>query len=119
MRGNRQIGAVILAIMVATSSAKIACAQRVPNVAQFLPWGLDVANNIVLDLQLPGQALFAETAHANGSQSGGWNGKAFAWPLSAQFRVLNSLTRYHPEAYSPVLRQFADQFHADYWTTSG
>jgi hypothetical protein len=119
MHVGRQTCAFVLGAIVAATSAGIACAQRVPNVAQFLPWGTDVANSIVLDLQLPGQALFAETAHADGSQSGGWNGKAFAWPHSAEFRVLNSLTRYNPAAYSPVLRQFADQFHAAYWTAFG
>jgi predicted alpha-1,6-mannanase (GH76 family) len=94
-------------------------AQSVPDVERFLGWGLNVAREIDSTLQLPGQSLYAETAHLDGRQSGGWNGKAFAWPHSAQFRSLNSLARYYPNRYRPALRSFADEFQAAFWSQSG
>ena len=108
-----------LALHVSAVSGELALGQSLPNVQHFLPWGIEVSQEIDSTLKLPGKSLFAETAHLNGSQSGGWNGKAFAWSLSTQFRAFNSLTRYNPGVYAPILTAFADDFHSTYWSSSG
>jgi hypothetical protein len=95
-----------------------------PNVidARMKDWGLEVAQEIDRTLRLSTSNtpnLYAETANLNGTTSGGFNGRAFVWPASTQFRVLNLLARNDPAAYTSVLRQFSDQLRARYWDTSG
>ena len=78
-------------------------------------WGLQVSEEIGETLLVPGTSLYAETAWLDGTQSGGYNGRAFVWPVSTQFRVLNSLVQIEPDTYGGTLRQFSDQVHAAYW----
>ena len=86
---------------------------------QFLSWGTETHREITAAFQIPNDILLAETAHLDGTTSGGVGGKAFAWPLSAQFRVYNSLTQYDTDKYGLSLRAFSDQLHAEYWSTQG
>src|SRR5690606_8278669 len=81
---------------------------------QLVAWGLETQAEIEATLGLANSPLYAETAHLNGSQSRGVGGVAFAWPLSTQFRVLNSLTLIDPVTYTPQLRAFSDRFVADF-----
>ncbi|MCA9261051.1 MAG: AGE family epimerase/isomerase [Planctomycetales bacterium] len=85
----------------------------------FRSWGVETALEIDATLKLPGQALYAETAHSDGTRTGGWNGTGFAWPHSAQFRVLNDLVRIDSRTYVRQLRQFSDQFHNAFWSPDG
>lgn len=82
-------------------------------------WGFNTALEIEEHLRIPGTRLYAESASLNGTRSGGFNGKAFVWPISTQFRVLNTLTDLQPTTYTPILRQFSDQVRANYWDVSG
>jgi glycosyl hydrolase family 76 len=59
--------------------------------------------------------LFAETASLNGALSGGFNGRAFVWPASTQFRVFNTLAQIQPAGFVPTLRTFADELQTAYW----
>lgn len=86
---------------------------------QLINWGLETQAEIEQTLGLANSPLYAETARLNGTQTGGTGGVAFAWPLSTQFRVLNSLTLIDPATYTPQLRAFSDRFHADFWWNSG
>jgi hypothetical protein len=77
--------------------------------------GLEVQQEIERSLRVPNTQLYAETASLQGTQSGGINGRAFVWPASTQFRILNSLVQIDPGKYTSTLRQFSDQLHAAYW----
>src|SRR3954467_4017770 len=79
------------------------------NFAQLRTWGLETYNEVNHSLHVPGTQLFAETASISGAQSGGFNNRAYVWPESTQFRVLNTLTQLQPATYGPPLRQFADE----------
>jgi uncharacterized protein YyaL (SSP411 family) len=83
---------------------------------QLVTWGTEVYQDTVLSLKVPGSSLFAESATAT-SRFGGNGGFAYVWPLSAQFRVLDSLTRLDPVTYTPILRQFSDELRTRYWTS--
>jgi hypothetical protein len=76
---------------------------------------LETYNETDRTLRVPGSALYAETASVGGSQFGGFNGRAYVWPASTQFRVLNTLAQVQPATHVPILRQFADQLHSAYW----
>jgi hypothetical protein len=78
-------------------------------------WGREVYQEIDQSLRVVGTQLYAESASLQGAQSGGLNGRAFVWPASTQFRVLNSLTQIEPGAYTETLRQYSDQLHTAYW----
>ena len=86
--------------------------------AQYLQWGTAVYNETVHTLGIPGERGFAESANLAGQRFGGSGGHAFAWPMSAQFRVQNDLARIDPATYVPVLREFSDQLHEKYWATN-
>jgi hypothetical protein len=85
---------------------------------QLIDWGTGVHGQMLSTLRIPGTMQFAQSANLSGSRFGGAGGRAFVWPMSAQFRVQNSLARLDPVTYGPVLRQFADQLHSRYWSTS-
>ena len=93
-------------------TASVAAAE---DLATLQEWGLQVSGEINETLLVSGTSLYAETAWLNGTQSGGFNGRAFVWPASTQFRVLNSLVRGQPGAYTTALRQYSDELHAAYW----
>jgi hypothetical protein len=78
-------------------------------------WGYETAQQIESTLLKPGTQLYAESAALNGSQFGGFNGSAYVWPVSTQFRVLNTLTQIEPSIYNRKLQQFSDQVHSAYW----
>jgi hypothetical protein len=86
---------------------------------KYVQWGLESYNETVRTLGLPGERLFAESANLGGARFGGSGGKAYVWPLSAQFRVQNSLARLDSATYVPVLREFSDQLYAGYWDPRG
>lgn len=86
--------------------------------SQLIDWGTDVNGQTLNTLRIPGTMQFAESANLSGTRFGGAGGRAFVWPMSAQFRVQNSLARLDPVTYGPVLRQFADELHTRYWSTS-
>ena len=92
--------------------------QTTVDLTPFLGYGMEVAAEIDATLGVSGTALYAEGANLSGNQFGGSGGRAFVWPLSAQFRVLNSLAQYDPVTYEPKLREFSDQLHAGYWNSS-
>ena len=85
------------------------------DLARLRNWGLETYNEIDRALRVPATSLFAETASLNGAQSGGFNGRAYVWPVSTQFRVLNTLAQIQPSTYTPILQQFADQVQGAYW----
>jgi hypothetical protein len=91
-----------------------ASAQALPNSAQLQAWGNETYAEINRTLRVPGTLLFAETASLNGSQSGGFNNRAFVWPVSTQFRVFNSLMQLDTATRART-RLFSDQMHAAYW----
>ncbi|MGV3530771.1 MAG: glycoside hydrolase family 76 protein [Chthoniobacteraceae bacterium] len=78
-------------------------------------WGMETYGEIEETLRVPGSNLYAETASLTGRQSGGLNGKSYAWPASTQFRVLNTLTQIDPETYGLQLRAFSDELRSAYW----
>jgi hypothetical protein len=102
---------LLAALLVAAPSAPVAAI----NLETLKSWGVQVSQEIDETLRVPGTALYAETASLNGTRSGGFNGRAFVWPASTQFRVLNSLVQHNPAAYTTALRQFSDQLHTAYW----
>ncbi|MFT3788724.1 MAG: glycoside hydrolase family 76 protein [Tepidisphaeraceae bacterium] len=83
--------------------------------AQLRSWGVAVANEIDRTLRVPGTALYAETASLDGSRSGGIYSRAFVWPVSTQFRVMNMLARHDPTTYTSKLRTFSEQVHTAYY----
>ena len=85
------------------------------NFAALRAWGLETHQETDRTLRIPGSQLFAETALLSGAQSGGFNGRAFVWPASTQFRVFNTLAQIQPITYVPTLRTFADDLHTAYW----
>jgi hypothetical protein len=85
------------------------------NSASLRAWGLETYQETDRTLRIPGSQLFAETTSLSGEQSGGFNGRAFVWPASTQFRVFNTLTQLQPLTYAPALRTFADELHTAYW----
>ena len=85
------------------------------NFAALRTWGLETYRETDRTLRIPGSQLFAETASLSGALSGGFNGRAFVWPASTQFRVFNTLAQIQPIAYLPTLRTFADELHTAYW----
>ena len=101
--------------------ALLACGAAAPqthaqvDLARLRTWGLETYNETDRTLRVPGIRLFAETASVNGTQSGGFNGRAYVWPVSTQFRVFNALVQIQPGTYTPILQQFADQLHGAYW----
>jgi hypothetical protein len=101
--------------------ALLACSAAGPqahaqvDLARLRTWGLETYNEIDRTLRVPATRLFAETASLNGTQSGGFNGRAYVWPVSTQFRVFNSLAQIQPGTYTPILQQFADQVQGAYW----
>lgn len=84
------------------------------NRAQLQAWGNETYAEINRTLRVPGTLLFAETASLNGTQSGGFNNRAFVWPMSTQFRVFNSLMQLDPATRNRT-RLFSDQMHTAYW----
>ena len=84
-----------------------------------LNWGLNVYQKINAALKVPSSSLYAETAHLNGSRSGGDSGFAYVWPAATQFRVLNALVRLDPAAYTTALRSYANELHTRHWKTTG
>jgi hypothetical protein len=78
-------------------------------------WGLETNGEINGTLRVPGTRLYAETASLSGVQSGGFNGRAFVWPASTQFRVLNTLAQIDPATYASNLNLFATELHNAYW----
>lgn len=108
--GNLALLCVVFAGGIVVSPAR---AQADPNLLQ--SWGLETYNEIESTLRVPGTRLFAETAWLDGSQSGGFNGRAYVWPVSTQFRVYNTLTQIDPAMYAGTLRLFVNYFHNAYW----
>lgn len=108
------MGAAVLSLAAQAGAQSLSFDHR-----QLIVWGFDTQDQIEATLGLANSPLYAETAHLNGSQSGGAGGVVFAWPLSTQFRVLNSLTRIDRATYAPKLRAFSDRLHADFWWTQG
>ena len=104
----------IVAAMVFSSTAAAARVER----QTLIDWGLDTYDETLRTLRVPGTMQFAERANLNGTRSGGVGGRAFVWPMSAQFRVQSSLARLDPAAYTLTLRTFADQLHGSYWSTT-
>ena len=90
-------------------------AQAQVNLGQLRTWGLETYNETDRTLRLMPTRLFAETASLSGTQSGGFNGKAFVWPEATQFRVFDALTKIQPATYAPTMRQFSDQLLSAYW----
>lgn len=113
-----RISFVAMAASVAIGAAP-AIAPAQTTTQNLLDWGLDAYEKTVASLKVPGTALFAETAHLNGTRSGGNGGFAYVWPLSTQFRVQTALVRHDPATYAPLLRQFSDQARTRYWRNSG
>jgi hypothetical protein len=108
------IGAIVLVGISSITHAALIDRQQLIN------WGLETYGETLRTLRVPGTTMqFAESANLSGTQSGGVGGRAFVWPMSAQFRVQNSLARLDPAAYTTALRQFADELHARYWTSRG
>lgn len=87
---------------------------RIPQ-QTLIDWGMEVYNLSVDELQVPGTALFAETASLSGTRSGGAGGYAYVWPASIQFRVLNALTELDATTYAPVQQTFALELRNRYW----
>jgi hypothetical protein len=85
------------------------------DLARLRSWGMETYNETDRALRVSGTRLFAETASLSGSQFGGFNGRAYVWPASTQFRVFNTLAHLQPATHAPILRQFADQLHGAYW----
>ena len=83
--------------------------------ARLRTWGLETYNETDRTLRVPGTRLFAETSSVYGTQYGGFNDRAYVWPIGVQFRVFNALTQIEPITYTPILQQFADQIHGAYW----
>lgn len=83
--------------------------------AKLQGWGEQTYSEIDRTLRVSGTLLYAESASLSGTQSGGFNNRAFVWPVSTQFRVLNSLTQLSPATYRMRLRVFSDQVDAAYW----
>ncbi len=110
---------VFLAVLALLVGAGPAWADLVIDRQQFVDWGMEVYEETVVTLGRPGERLFYETAHLGGGHSGGIDGRAFAWPTSTQFKVHNLLAKLDPATYAPVLREFSDQFHSNYWSNSG
>jgi len=104
----------LLCVLLACSAAAVPARGQV-DLPRLRTWGLETSNEIDRTLRVPGTSLFAETASLSGTQSGGFNGRAFVWPASTQFRVFNTLTQIQPAAYATTLRQFADELHTAYW----
>lgn len=86
---------------------------------QFIAWGGETQATIDQTLGIAGSPLYAETAHADKSQSGGGGGLAFVWPLSTQFRVLNSLVQFDSRRYAKRLSEFTNQLNDSYWSPDG
>lgn len=91
----------------------VACGQV--SLSALQGWGTGTYYEIDRTLRVPGTSLYAEAAALNGTRSGGFNGRAYVWPESTQFRVLNALVKSDPAAYTAGLRQFSDELHAAYW----
>lgn len=83
--------------------------------AQLQAWGLETYGEINRTLRIGATLHFAETASLGGAQSGGFNGRAFVWPMSTQFRVFNSLMQLDPVGSRNRTRLFSDQLHSAYW----
>jgi len=109
----------ILCSMLVCILAQDLPAAPILNYQQLRDWGLAIHNETVKTLGIVNSRLFAETANIQGKQTGGAGGKAYVWPLSAQFRVQNSLVRLDPFTYAPILREFSDQLNESYWSASG
>ncbi len=116
--GSREfiLRAAVAATLVAASGRSARCQTTAQDL---LDWGLDAYAKTVESLQVPGSALFAESARLNGQRFGGNGGFAYVWPLSTQFRVQTALAQYDPTTYAPLLRQFSDEAHARYWRNAG
>ena len=81
-------------------------------------WGMTTAASIESSLRVSGTFLYSETANLNGTKSGGVSGRSFVWPVSTQFRVLNSLAQINP-ANKSQLRSFSDAVQNAYFKTGG
>jgi hypothetical protein len=104
----------LFAAVVACGAAAAGARAQV-DLGRLRTWGLETYNETDRTLRVPGTGLFAETASLGGVQSGGFNGRAYVWPASTQFRVFNTLAQLHPTVYTSTLRQFADELHTAYW----
>src|SRR5829696_7971489 len=92
--GLRLCWATLLA-MVASGAAASGARGQV-DFTTLRTWGLETYLETDRTLRVPGTQLFAETASLSGARSGGFNGRAFVWPESTQFRVFNTLTQIAP-----------------------
>jgi len=106
----------LFAAIVAWGTAAAPATAQV-NLGRLRTWGLETYSEIDRTLRVSGTQLYAETAALSGARSGGFNGRAFVWPESTQFRVLNTLTEIDPATYASTLRQFSDQLYTAYWNS--
>jgi len=106
----------LFAAIVAWGTAAAPATAQV-NLGRLRTWGLETYSEIDRTLRVSGTQLYAETAALSGARSGGFNGRAYVWPESTQFRVLNTLTEIDPATYAPTLRQFSDQLYTAYWNS--
>src|SRR5687768_2125292 len=73
--------------------AAAATARAQVDLARLRTWGMETYSETDRTLRVPDAALFAETARLDGMQYGGFNSRAYVWPVSTQFRVFNTLTQ--------------------------
>ncbi len=104
--------AVLLALCFAAARGN---AQTGPN---WTALGIAAYQQINDSLGVGGASMYAESASLSGSQSGGSDGTAYAWPLSTMLRVDDSLAMLSPVEYDPVLQSLSDQFYNEYWNAS-
>ncbi|MDX2110238.1 MAG: glycoside hydrolase family 76 protein [Verrucomicrobiota bacterium] len=87
--------------------------------SSLLTWGHEVADQIEKTLRVKNSNLYSEAVTKTGTRFGGDSSRAYIWPVSTQFRTLNSLTSINPDARSEALRAFADEVLLKYWSASG
>jgi hypothetical protein len=112
--GKAGIYSLLFGVLLACASAPPEAHAQV-DFARLRTWGLETYNETDRTLRVPGTRLFAETNSIYGTQYGGFNDRAYVWPVGVQFRVFNTLAQIEPDMYTPILQQFADQLHAAYW----
>lgn len=83
--------------------------------ATFESWGIQVLGEIDATLGHPTSPLWAETAHADGTQSGGFNGHAFVWPLSTQLRALAQAASLDSATWEGRLWVSNNEMQKAYW----
>ena len=113
-RGKAAIYASLFGVLLAFAFAPTETHAQI-NFARLRTWGLETYNETDRTLRVSGTRFFAESNSINGTQYGGFNDRAYVWPISMQFRVFNTLTQIEPATYTPILQQFADQIQGAYW----